>query len=298
VSCVDEAGELAAVDSLRQSAMEEDILDVELMDRQVLGEGEGENGTNNSELDDGALGEGPEDLTGLVVDEGANRSQLVAKEPLTLVPGGHDTRSQVWLASRATYFSSIVRRQCGSARAVRTEEGNEEAYEGVAVVSAGRWVEEHRQPTESPWGGRARGHDEWRPGGTPAAQNGMLGRRGPQARSTCGSDRRRRGRQSGPRSSTGPGPEVPREWCFRDGACGVAMRGAVGVVGATRGAGKRASRGVGVDGAARGRGRGAGIGARRGAGGEGVIGSDSRRESRSVGGEEPARGNMSSSKTT
>jgi hypothetical protein len=155
VSCVDEAGGLAAVDSLRQSAMEEDILDVELMDRQVLGEGEGENGTNNSELDDGALGEGPEDLTGLVVDEGANRSQLVAKEPLTLVPGGHDTRSQVWLASRATYFSSIVRCQCGSARAVRTEEGNEEAYEGVAVVSAGRWVEEHRQPTESPWGGRA-----------------------------------------------------------------------------------------------------------------------------------------------
>jgi hypothetical protein len=44
--------------------------------------------------------------------------------------------------------------------------------------------------------------------------------------------------------------------------------------------------------------RGAGNGTKRGAGGEGVIGSNSRRESRSVGGEEPARGNMSSSKTT
>jgi hypothetical protein len=34
MSFVDEAGELAAVDSLRQSAVEEGILDVELMDPQ------------------------------------------------------------------------------------------------------------------------------------------------------------------------------------------------------------------------------------------------------------------------
>jgi hypothetical protein len=33
-SFVNEAGGLAAVDSLRQSAVEEDILDIELMDRQ------------------------------------------------------------------------------------------------------------------------------------------------------------------------------------------------------------------------------------------------------------------------
>jgi hypothetical protein len=77
-----------------------------------------------------------------------------------------------------------------------------------------------------------------------------------------------------------------------------------------------AARGAGVvDGVARGAGRidgapkeivsggvvaarGAGNGARRGAGGGGGIGSDSRRESRSVGGVEPARGNTSSSKTT
>jgi hypothetical protein len=81
----------------------------------------------------------------------------------------------------------------------------------------------------------------------------------------------------------------------------VAARGADGVDGATRGAG-------GVDRAARGAEevvcggvvatRGAGKGASRGTGGGRGIGSDSRRESRSVGGVEPARGNTSSSKTT
>jgi hypothetical protein len=67
-----------------------------------------------------------------------------------------------------------------------------------------------------------------------------------------------------------------------------------GVTGAARGAG-------GVDGVAREGGeaaRGAGNGARRGAWEGWVLGSNSRRESRSVGGEEPARGNTSSSKTT
>jgi hypothetical protein len=43
-----------------------------------------------------------------------------------LVHGGHDTSSQVWLASRVAYSSSIARRQCGSARVVRTEEGTGE----------------------------------------------------------------------------------------------------------------------------------------------------------------------------
>jgi hypothetical protein len=68
-----------------------------------------------------------------------------------------------------------------------------------------------------------------------------------------------------------------------DGAAGVAGK----VDGATRGAsgGVEATRGVGND-------------AWQGTWGGGVTGSDSRRESRSVGGEEPARGNISSSKTT
>jgi hypothetical protein len=77
-----------------------------------------------------------------------------------------------------------------------------------------------------------------------------------------------------------------------------------GVAGVVRGAG-------GVDVAARGTGgvdvatreggdatRGAGNGARRGTWEGGVLGSDSRRESRSGGGDEPTRGNTSSSKTT
>jgi hypothetical protein len=89
---VDEASGLAAVDSLRQSAMEEGILDIELMDRPVVGEGEGEDRANSGELDDGAeglvvvhsgaLGEAPKDPTGLVVVEGAVRGQLVVKKPL------------------------------------------------------------------------------------------------------------------------------------------------------------------------------------------------------------------------
>jgi hypothetical protein len=75
------------------------------------------------------------------------------------------------------------------------------------------------------------------------------------------------------------------------GGIGEAARG-VGVVGgAARGAEIGASRGVEVA-------WGAGNGARQGTWEEGETGSDSRRESRSVGGEGPARGNTSSSKTT
>jgi hypothetical protein len=54
VSGVNEDGGLAAVDNLCQSAMEEGILDVELMDRLVLGEGKGEDDADGDELDNGA----------------------------------------------------------------------------------------------------------------------------------------------------------------------------------------------------------------------------------------------------
>ena len=60
--------------------MEEGILDIKLMDRQVTGEGEREDGSDGGELDDGAkgltvvhfgaLGEAPKDPTGLVAVEG------------------------------------------------------------------------------------------------------------------------------------------------------------------------------------------------------------------------------------
>jgi hypothetical protein len=66
----------------------------------------------------------------------------------TLVPGGHGTRSQVWLASRATY-SSIARRQCGSAKAMRTEDGTGDASGGVVVVSAARISRSTRRRTSA-----------------------------------------------------------------------------------------------------------------------------------------------------
>jgi hypothetical protein len=70
---------------------------------------------------------------------------------------------------------------------------------------------------------------------------------------------------------------------------------------AAHGVGRIASGGVDADGVASEDGeaaRGAGNVARRGARGGRVLGSDSSRESRSVGGKEAARGNTSSSKTT
>jgi hypothetical protein len=129
VGGVDEAGGLAAVDNLRQSVMEEGILDVELMDRPVPGECEGEDGSNGGELDDGdevlvvvhfgALGEDPKDPTGLVAVEGPFEVSLWRKSHLsmtTLVPGGHGTRSQVWLARRAAYSSIAQRSGCRRGR--------------------------------------------------------------------------------------------------------------------------------------------------------------------------------------
>jgi hypothetical protein len=60
--------------------MEEGILDIELMDRPILGKGEEEDGSNDGELNDGAeglgvlhfraLAEAPRDPTGLIVVEG------------------------------------------------------------------------------------------------------------------------------------------------------------------------------------------------------------------------------------
>jgi hypothetical protein len=92
LSDVDEVSGLTTVDGLHQSAMEEGILDVELMDPPVPGEDEGEDGTNGGELDDGAkglvvvhagaLGEASKDPTGLIAVEGASRCQFVAEKPL------------------------------------------------------------------------------------------------------------------------------------------------------------------------------------------------------------------------
>jgi hypothetical protein len=72
--------------------MEEGILDIELMDRLVPREGEGEDDPNGGELEDGvegpfvvhsgALGETSKNPTCLVAMEQAIRGQLVAEDPL------------------------------------------------------------------------------------------------------------------------------------------------------------------------------------------------------------------------
>jgi hypothetical protein len=51
-SDIDKAGGLAVVDSLYRSVVEEGILDVELMDRLVAGDGEGADGSNGGKLND------------------------------------------------------------------------------------------------------------------------------------------------------------------------------------------------------------------------------------------------------
>jgi hypothetical protein len=131
--------------------VEEGILDIELMDRPVPEEGEGEDDSNGGELDNraeglvivhsGALGEAPKDPMGLVAVEGAIRGQLVAKEPLAgdhvgawwtrhQIPGVVGQQGRVLLLHSAT--------PVGSARVARTEERTREASEGVVVVSLAR----------------------------------------------------------------------------------------------------------------------------------------------------------------
>jgi hypothetical protein len=149
-SGVDDAGGLAAVNSLCQSAVEEGILDVQLMDRLVSEEGEGEDGSNGRELDDGAeglivvhsgaLGEALNDLMGLVEVKGAVQGQLVVKEPLADDHVGawwtrHQVPSVVGQQGHVLLHSAMP---VGSVRATRTEEGTGEASGGVSVVSATR----------------------------------------------------------------------------------------------------------------------------------------------------------------
>jgi hypothetical protein len=76
--------------------------------------------------------------------------------------------------------------------------------------SAGRRGEERQWRAESPSGGRTRGYGGWRPGGTLTARSGPPERREWRVWLARGGDRRRRGRQSGPRSSAGPSQQAPR----------------------------------------------------------------------------------------
>jgi hypothetical protein len=92
VSRVGEACELAAEDCLRESAMEEGIFHVELLNGLGIGDNSGEHRAKSgwfhnqveglNIVDPGALTETPKDPTGLVVIKGPISTQLVRENPL------------------------------------------------------------------------------------------------------------------------------------------------------------------------------------------------------------------------
>ena len=92
VSGVNEAGGLGAVDRLGEGAVEEGVLDVQLVHRPAPGDGEGQHSADDGGLHDGAeslivvhtgaLGEPPEDPTSLVPVQRTICLQLVLKDPL------------------------------------------------------------------------------------------------------------------------------------------------------------------------------------------------------------------------
>jgi hypothetical protein len=91
VSWIGKTRGLAAVDSLSESAMEEGILHIELLNRPVMGDNSGEHRAhggrfhNRAEslivVDSGALSETPKDLASLVAIEGPVSAELVCEDP-------------------------------------------------------------------------------------------------------------------------------------------------------------------------------------------------------------------------
>jgi hypothetical protein len=92
VSRVGEACGLAAEDCLRESAVEEDILHVELLNGPVTGDNSDEYRANSGRfynraeglivVDSGALSENPKDPTSLVAINGPVSTELVREDPL------------------------------------------------------------------------------------------------------------------------------------------------------------------------------------------------------------------------
>jgi hypothetical protein len=90
VSWIDETRGLAAVDSLSEGAMEEDILHIELLNRPVMGDSSGEHRAhggrfhNRAEslvvVNSGALSETPKDPASLVAIEGPVSAELVRED--------------------------------------------------------------------------------------------------------------------------------------------------------------------------------------------------------------------------
>jgi hypothetical protein len=127
--------------------VEKSVLHVELLNRPVTGNSNGEYRAHGGRFHNqaerlivvhtGALSETPEDPTSLVAIEGAVGAKLVGENPFlpvtTFESRGQETSSQVLLLMRASYSSSIAARQLGSASATRTEDGIEDGVEAVKV---------------------------------------------------------------------------------------------------------------------------------------------------------------------
>jgi hypothetical protein len=152
VSRVDEARGLAAEDCPGESAMEEGIFHVELLNGSGMGDSSSEHRANSVRfykqaeglivVDSVAPSETSKDLTGLVAIKGPVNTELVCEDPLigdnvgALMSG---TNSQIPLLIRALYSSSIAARQWGSGSAARAEEGIREGVgEEVAAMRTRR----------------------------------------------------------------------------------------------------------------------------------------------------------------
>jgi hypothetical protein len=109
---VNEASRLRAIYSLRECAVEEGVLDVELVHGPTLGDSQSQHNPDGGRLDDGAeglivvhpeaLSEPPEDPTSLV-PSALSLCLRIHLPMTTLAPGGRGTKSHVLVDSRASY---------------------------------------------------------------------------------------------------------------------------------------------------------------------------------------------------
>jgi hypothetical protein len=91
VSWIGETRGLAEVDSLSEGAMEEGILHIELLNRSIMGDNNGEHRAHGGQfhnraeslvvVDSGALSETPKDPASLVAIEGPVSVELVCEDP-------------------------------------------------------------------------------------------------------------------------------------------------------------------------------------------------------------------------
>jgi hypothetical protein len=130
VSKIDETRGMAAEDCLGESAVEEDIFYVELLNGLGTGDSNSEHRVNSDRfynrveglivVDSGALSETLKDPTGLVAIKGPVSMELVREDPLVSDNVGalrSGISSQVPSLIRAPYSSSIAACQWGSASA-------------------------------------------------------------------------------------------------------------------------------------------------------------------------------------